>query len=107
MNNCLTHSLDRWCDQHGYVLLSRKSAHWSVAHVMHIDSIGHLTSYGPEKDLNHPLSALFGFDGVIKDYDPSPAPPMTPNGILVSAWLFAIGATIWRIKRLWKTGRNS
>ena len=103
--NCVTESLDRWCDKGGYIAVFRRSSHWGVGHVMHIDSDGRLTSFGPEKDLAHPAAAIFGFDGVIKDYDPSPAEPMTPRGVFVSAGLFAVLATAWCLRRAWKRWR--
>jgi hypothetical protein len=73
---------------------------------MHLNSLGYLTSYAPENKLGHPAEALFGFDGVVGDSDPSPAPPMSVRGIVVSAWLFAIGASLWAVKTLWKRWRS-
>jgi len=112
--NCLSHALDKWSGEGGYLLIVRASDHpwslrhprWVLSHVMHMDSAGYLTSYAPEKDLAHPARALFGFEGQVSSFDASPANPMPVRGLLASAWLLAFGSTAWAIRRQWRKWRG-
>lgn len=108
--NCLGHALDQWTSTGGYALVLRTSAHpwlerhpeWVLPHVMHLDSLGKLSSYGPESDLKHPVRALFGYEGVVKDFDPSLAPPMPVRGIVIGSTLLTLAVYGWAIKRWWR-----
>lgn len=97
--NCLTHALDCWYTQGGYLVL-RKSAVRSTAHVLHVGTEG-LQHYAPGAPLGHPVQALIGYDGVTWDRELSDAPPMTLRGIVLSAALGFVGVLGWAAKRAW------
>jgi len=99
--NCLSTTLDL-LHQQGGAGLARRSEHWELAHVMHLSELGILSSYGPPARLDKPAEALWGFDGVIRDYDASPLRPMTIRGIWASSLLLFLGATGWAISRAWR-----
>jgi hypothetical protein len=103
--NCLSQSLVPWHEQGGYLVL-RKSSHWALPHVMHLGAAGRLSSYVPHAPLDHPVHALFGFEGETTEHDTAKARPMPLMGIVVGTWLMAIGATAWAIDRWWKQWRH-
>ena len=98
--NCLSFALTRWHEDGGYIVL-RKSAARATPHVLHIGDEG-LQHYSPGAPLGHPVHALIGYDGVTWDRDMADAPPVPIRGIVVGAWLLALGATGWALCRLWR-----
>lgn len=99
--NCLSETLDRLHADGGY-LSARRSAYWGMPHVLHVAKDGQISNYVPPARLPHPIHALVGFDGVLLDHDPQPAPPMPLHGIVLGSWLLAIGATAWALSVLWR-----
>lgn len=95
--NCLTHALQLWHEQGGYLVL-RKSAVRSTAHVMHIGGEG-LQHYAPGAPLGHPVQALVGYDGVTWDRELADAPPMSLRGIVLSSAIGFFGVLCWAVKR--------
>lgn len=97
--NCLSTVLDRLASEGGYGAF-RGSSHsdWGL-HALHISPQG-LAHYAPGATLDHPALALAGFDGIWWDRELADARPVKVRAIVVSAWIFALGATVWAIKRL-------
>jgi hypothetical protein len=101
-HNCLTHAFDKLHAEGGY-LKACASRWWDVCHALHESRDGRVTSYVPPGKLPTPLHAIIGFRGeVVEGHDPEHARPMSRLGIVVSAWIFALGATAWAIGRMLK-----
>ena len=98
--NCLSTVLDRLVTDGGYGAF-RGSSHsdWGL-HVLHISPQG-VAHYAPGATLDNPAQALAGFDGLWWDRELDDPRPVTVRAIVVSAWIFALGATAWAIARLW------
>lgn len=95
---CLTHSLDKWHEEGGFLLI-RKSVHWDVAHVMHLDSEWEkLSNFGPPGKLPAAWYSVFGFEGRELRHDPDPAERISVGGVVMSAMLFAFSAMAWAVK---------
>ena len=99
--NCLSYALDKWHEEGGYIVL-RKSSHWGMPHVLHEAQDGTITHYVPPRALEKPVQALWGFAGEVRVGDGAVRGPMPLLGIVVGAWLLAIGAMGWAIGRLWR-----
>ena len=99
--NCLSTVLDRLVSQGGYGAF-RGSSHsrWGL-HVLHISAEG-VSHYAPGATLDHPAEALMGFDGVAWDRELADAKPVAIKAIVISAWIFALGATAWAVSKLWE-----
>lgn len=99
MDNCLTHALDQLTARGGY-LAARSSAHWPVLHVLHVAADGQITHLVPPAPLRRPVQALAGFAGVVRRADDAAlARPLPVGALVISAWLFALGATAWGLRR--------
>lgn len=97
--NCLTHALDQLVEKGGYISF-RKSHNWNVLHAIWQDRYRQrLTSYVPPHPLDCAWYSIGGFEGSVKEYDECSDEKITPNGIVVSAFLFFWLALWWRIKR--------
>lgn len=96
--NCLSFALTRWHEHGGYLVL-RKSAARATPHVLWVGDEG-LQHYSPGAPLGHPVHALIGYDGVTWDREMTDAPPVPLRGIVIGAWLLALGATGWALKRM-------
>ena len=97
VRNCLSHAFDRLHEVGGY-LVFRCSAHWGLPHAMHFGEQG-LSSFVPHRKLQHPVVSLLGFEGCPKDYDLANPLPVPLHGIVIGAWVMAIGATAWVLRR--------
>lgn len=95
--NCLSRALDILHTEGGY-FIARKSSNRETLHAGNVTHEG-LQHYSPGAPLPHRWSALMGFDGVVWDREVADAPPVSKRGIVVSAWIFALGATAWSIHR--------
>ena len=98
--NCLSHALDRWYTEGGYLVL-RKSAARTTPHVMHIGDEG-LQHYSPGAPPGHPVRALIGYDGVVWDREMADAPPVPMRGIVLGSLILAVGVIGWALGRLWR-----
>ena len=98
--NCLTYTLDKWHADGGALRIVR-SHHWGMPHVEHEAQDGTVTHYVPPRNLNKPVQSLWGFAGEVCVGDDEVRGPMPLRGIVVGAWLLALGATVWAIARLW------
>lgn len=97
--NCLTHALDQWVSRGGYIAF-RRSHHWDVPHAIWMDAHRkQLTSYVPPMPLDKAWHSLGGFDGEVRDDDNPAFQPISPNGVVVGAFLLFVMALWWRIKR--------
>lgn len=103
--NCLAYALARW-HEHGGALRIVRSRHWGMPHVLHEAQDGTITHYVPPRDLATPLQSLWGFDGEVRVGDNMVRGPMPLRGIVIGAWLLALGATGWAvgglIRRAWR-----
>ena len=101
--NCLSETLDRLVTDGGYGAF-RGSSHssWGMPHVLHEAQDGTITHYVPPRDLDKPLQSLWGFDGEVRIGDNEVRGPMPLRGIVIGAWLLALGATGWALGRLWR-----
>lgn len=96
--SCLTFALDRLLNEGGYLLL-RKSIHWEVAHVMHLDKDKEtIEHFVPCEELQRPWHALFGFDGKEAKGDADPADRMSVGGIVGSAAIALVVIVCWAIR---------
>ena len=94
--NCLSYALDRWHADGGY-LAARRSAHWGMPHVLHIDCEGQITHYKPPSRLKKPAISLTGYHGEVVTGDQDPALPVPLTGIVLASWIAAFGATWWAL----------
>lgn len=101
-NQCLYYALDKWQETGGYILF-RKSTHWCMPHVLHLDNkTNRITHYVPPDKLKYPWYSMFGFDGYIKDFDPEEcAPVRLVCMFLGTIALLALGC-VWFINRTFK-----
>lgn len=99
--NCLSFVLDRLVSTGGYGAF-RGSDHsgWGL-HVLHISPEG-VAHYAPGAPLDNPAQSLMGFDGVAWDRELTDAKPVSVRAIVISAWIFALGATAWALARRWR-----
>ncbi len=98
--NCLSHALDRWHTEGGYLVL-RKSSARAWPHVVTVTGQG-LQHFAPGAPLGHPVHALVGYDGVVWDRDLADAPPVPIRGIVLGSLILAVGATAWAVGTLWR-----
>ena len=99
--NCLSHVLDRLATAGGYGAFRRSATNPYALHVLHISADG-ISHYAPGATLDHPARALMGFDGAHWDRELTDAKPVRVRAIVISAWIFAFGATAWAVARLWE-----
>ncbi len=99
--NCISYALTRWHEDGGALRIVR-SRHWGMPHVMHEAKDGTVTHYVPHRTLGKPIQSLWGFDGKVRKAGKVPCGPMPLRGIVIGAWLLAIGATGWAVGRLWR-----
>lgn len=99
--NCLAYALNAWHEDGGALRIVR-SRHWGMPHVLHEAQDGTVTHYVPHRDLDKPLQSLLGFAGEVRTGDDAIRGPMPLLGIVVGAWLLALGATGWAVGRLWR-----
>ena len=97
--NCLAYALARWHTDGGALRIVR-SRHWGMPHVLHEAQDGTVTHYVPPRELANPLQSLWGFDGEVRTGDTEMRGPIPLLGIVIGAWLLALGATGWGLKRM-------
>ena len=97
--NCLAHALNAWHTDGGALRIVC-STHWGMPHAQHEAQDGTVTHYVPHRDLDKPLQSLWGFDGEVRTGDDAIRGPMPLLGIVIGAWLLALGATGWAVGRL-------
>ena len=98
--NCLSHALDRWHAEGGYLVL-RKSSARAWPHVLTVTGQG-LQHYSPGAPLGHPFHALIGYDGVTWDREMADAPPVPIRGIVIGSLILAVGVLGWALGRMWR-----
>ena len=99
--SCLWYALDKWNSEGGYVIL-RKSIHWCIPHVLHMDNTGRITHYVPHKKLSAPIKAVLGFDGKLLEGDTDPGAPMPRLCMLAGTLILLVWGGIWVIKKLFQ-----
>jgi hypothetical protein len=96
---CLYYALDKWNETGGY-LLFRKSVHWCMPHVLHLNpKTGLITHYVPPEKLKYPWYSMFGFEGYIKTGDDDNSPPIHPLCMGLGTVALFIFGCIWLFKR--------
>ena len=96
---CLYYALDKLNECGGY-LVFRKSTHWCMPHVLHLDNrTGKLTHYVPPDDLKYPWYSMFGFEGYIKEGDPEECAPMPAICMLAGTFALGFFGAIWLLMR--------
>ncbi len=104
-SQCLYYALDMWEESGGYIIF-RKSVHWCIPHVLHMDAeTGTITHYTPPDNLKYPWYSMFGYKGYIKTHDTEDCQRMNPFCMFVGTLiLLALGCN-WYFLRL-VTRRN-
>ena len=96
---CLYYALDKLNEEGGY-LVFRKSTHWCIPHVLHMDEKTRIiTHYVPPEDLKYPWQSMFGFDGYIKVDDNEPCAPMHHLCMLAGSCALMVFGAVWLFKR--------
>lgn len=97
---CLYYALDKWNEKGGY-LVFRKSTHWCVPHVLHLDeNTNELTHYVPPENLKYPWYSMFGFEGYIKSGDSEPCAPVPPICMGFGTIALFIFGIFWYLNRV-------
>ena len=96
---CLWYALDRWHERGGY-LMYRKSTHWCMPHVMHVDVVGGLYHFVPPADLNAAWLSVIGFDGQVLSSDKEHAVPIGKLCIFFGTLMMLVLGGVWAIKRV-------
>lgn len=98
-SQCLWYALDRWQVEGGYILF-RKSSHWCMPHVLHMDNNKVISHYVPPENLKYPFYSMFGFPGYIKYEDNIPAEPISPICMFFGTAALAILGGVWLLRRI-------
>lgn len=97
---CLYYALDTWQETGGYILF-RKSVHWCMPHVLHLDnSTNKITHYVPPDNLKYPWYSMFGFEGYIKEGDVEECKPINPLCMFLGTLILLILGCKWYFTRL-------
>lgn len=97
---CLYYALDKWEETGGY-LLFRKSVHWCMPHVLHLDNkTNKVTHYVPPDDLKYPWYSMLGFEGYIKEGDTEECERMNPLCMFLGTIALLLLGCRWYINRL-------
>jgi len=96
---CLFYALDKFNECGGY-LIFRKSTHWCIPHVLHMDQATRvITHYVPPSNLKYPWHSMFGFDGYVKTDDSEQCAPMPAICMLAGSIALMVFGAIWLINR--------
>ena len=96
---CLYYALDKWNEVGGYILF-RKSTHWCMPHVLHLDNTTNvITHYVPPEDLKYPWYSMFGFEGYIKTGDSEKCVPMSAICMLFGSLALMLFGALWVVNR--------
>lgn len=96
---CLYYALDKWLLEGGYIAF-RKSEHWCMPHVLHIDANLRVTHYIPPDKLRYPWYSAFGFSGYVREGESYSPPPMPAICMLFGTILLLILGGVWLSRRL-------
>jgi len=97
---CLYYALDKWQETGGY-LLFRKSVHWCMPHVLHLDNVtNQITHYVPPDNLKYPWYSMFGFEGYIKQGDTEVCNRMNPICMFLGTLVLLVLGCKWYFSRL-------
>jgi len=96
--NCVTTTLDLLTSQGGRFVAvgSRRSP---LMHVWHEAADGMVTRYEPDAPLRHWTHALGGYPGHTVANAQMQARPITAWQLVASAWVLALTASAWAVKR--------
>ena len=98
-SQCLYYALDKLNESGGY-LVFRKSTHWCMPHVLHLDHrTNKLTHYVPPEDLTYPWYSMFGFEGYIQTDDWAACDPMPALCMLTGTLALLIFGMVWLFNR--------
>lgn len=101
--NCIDAACAAACETPQYIVLRTPSLPWRpYPHAMACGRIADVTNHHP-RDGEH--KTLMGYDGVTDAHDHAAPGVWKPWKLVLAAWMFALGVTLWRIKRLrWRNG---
>lgn len=103
---CLYYALDTWEETGGY-LLFRKSVHWCIPHVLHLDNnTNKITHYVPPSNLKYPWYSMLGFEGYIKEGDTEKCIRMNPLCMFLGTLALLVFGCFWYINRLFTRKNN-
>lgn len=96
---CLFYALDKLNETGGY-LVFRKSTHWCIPHVLHMDGKTRvITHYVPPEKLKYPWYSMMGFEGYIKVDDTEECTPMPALCMFTGTVALAVFGAIWLMCR--------
>jgi hypothetical protein len=99
-SQCLYYALDKWQEIGGYILF-RKSIHWCIPHVLHLDNkTNKITHFVPLSNMKYPWYSLFGFEGYVKEGDSGTCLQMNPVCIILGVIILLFLSMTWYFKRL-------
>lgn len=96
--NCIEYVCDSACEEGQYIVLRTPSLAWRpYPHVMTCRDIEGVANYHPREGER---KGWLGYDGITDAQDHGAPGVWTPWKLVAASWLFALGVTLWRLKRM-------
>lgn len=96
--NCIDAACAAACETPQYIVLRTPTLLWRpYPHVMTCRDIEGVANYHPREG---DRKTWLGYDGITDAQDHGAPGVWTPWRLVAASWLFALGVTLWRVKRL-------